>query len=66
MPLALDAPMNADPTPMAADEAYDVFGMVADVASSADFNHHFLMLFSAFIGVPGTFSGTSRKLSLPP
>ena len=66
MQQSLEAQMNADVGRITADEAYDVFGMVSGVAASPDFSHHFLMLFSAFIGVPGTFGVTSRKLSLPP
>ena len=66
MPQALKAPMNADPTQIAADEDHDLYEMVSEVATSPEFSHHVLLLFSAFIGIPGSLSATSRKLSLTP
>ncbi|MGZ5033606.1 MAG: hypothetical protein ACXWAC_10455 [Usitatibacter sp.] len=65
MPRSLETRKDAEVAQITADEAYDVYAMVSGVAESPDFSHHFLMLLSAFIGVPGTFRGTSRKLSLP-
>jgi hypothetical protein len=62
---SLETPMNTDVVPIAANEDHDLYEMVSEVATSPEFSHHFLLLFSAFIGVPGTLSATSRKLSLP-
>jgi hypothetical protein len=62
---SLETPIKADVAPIAADDDHDLYEMVSEVATSPEFSHHFLLLLSAFIGVPGTLTATSRKLSLP-
>ena len=55
--------------PMGSDEIYDVysvFALLPEVVESPFFrSFHYLVLLSAFIGVPTTSIGVSRTLRLP-